>query len=278
MTPPSNVPFTEPCDSSVPSARDAERPCPAAAYEAKTHRQISIEAAGLSVLLSPDLTKTLGGPGAQLPTDIATTLADADVAEDDGSRPANHFFPRHRRGEVRASRACRCTAARNSGQPAIGLRREDAIERDHRRGRSWPASPNSRGEIAAAVRPVAPDDLRCRRGRSVTTKVLNNTLGVSGCTVFGWNADNHLLAAEVRVDHIPESRGRDRTSNTMARPAVAPLVQECSRSGSRVQVRTGNPLLPKGGERCGNCCVAASCTVIHLSRSPSTQTASCVTR
>jgi len=55
--------------------------------------------------------------------------------------------PRHPRGEVRASRARRCTAARNSGQPAIGPRREDAIERDHRRGRRWPASPNSRGEI-----------------------------------------------------------------------------------------------------------------------------------
>src|SRR5437773_10658793 len=34
--------------------------------------------------------------------------------------------PRHRRGEVRASRARRCTAARNSGQPAIGPRREAA--------------------------------------------------------------------------------------------------------------------------------------------------------
>ena len=46
---------------------------------------------------------------------------------------------------VRLMRAA--AAARNTGQPAIGPRREDAIERDHRRGRSWPASPNSRGEI-----------------------------------------------------------------------------------------------------------------------------------
>ena len=47
---------------------------------------------------------------------------------------------------------------------------------------------------------------------------------------------------------------------------------------TRVQVRTGDPLLPKGGERCGNCCVAASCTFIRPSRSPTKQTASCITR
>jgi len=70
--------------------------------------------------------------------------------------------PRHPRGEVRASRARRCTAARNSGQPAIGPRREDAIERDHRRGRRWPASPNSRarlngcGPSCGARRPTLP--------------------------------------------------------------------------------------------------------------------------
>ncbi len=44
------------------------------------------------MLLSTNLTNTLGGPGAQLPIDIAATLAVADVAEDSGSRPANHFF------------------------------------------------------------------------------------------------------------------------------------------------------------------------------------------
>src|SRR5439155_289395 len=84
---------------------------------------------------------------------------------------------------------------------------------------------------------------------------------------------------EVRAHHIPVSPGRD-SSDGGARHGVArtPLVQECARSGSRVQVRTGNPLLPKGRDRCGNCCVAASCTVIRLSRSPSKQTASCVTR
>ena len=54
------------------------------AYELKTHRRISTEAATLSVLSSScspapcrtplmNLTKTLGGPGAQLPTDIART-------------------------------------------------------------------------------------------------------------------------------------------------------------------------------------------------------------
>ncbi len=73
------------------------------AYELKTHRRISTEAATLSVLSSScspapcrtplmNLTKTLGGPGAQLPTDIGRTLADAAVAEDDDKRPANHFF------------------------------------------------------------------------------------------------------------------------------------------------------------------------------------------
>ena len=73
------------------------------AYELNTHRRISSEAAALSVLSSScspapcrtplmNLTKTLGGPGAQLPTDIARTLADAAVAEDDDKRPANHFF------------------------------------------------------------------------------------------------------------------------------------------------------------------------------------------
>ena len=69
-----------------------------------------------------------------------------------------------------------------------------------------------------------------------------------------------------RVDHIPESPGRD-SSDGGARHGVArtPLVQECARSGIRVQVRTGNPFLAKGEARCGNCCVAASCTVIRLS-------------
>ena len=73
------------------------------AYDFKTHRRISTEAAALSVLSSScspapcrtplmNLTKTLGGPGAQLPTDIGRTLADAAVAEDDDKRPANHFF------------------------------------------------------------------------------------------------------------------------------------------------------------------------------------------
>src|SRR5439155_19153016 len=78
-------------------------------------------------------------------------------------------------------------------------------------------------------------------------------------------------AVDSQVDSVRQSSSRTRHADT-------PLVQECARSGSRVQVRTGNPLLPKGRERCGNCCVAASCTVIRLNRSPSKQTASCVTR
>jgi len=96
------------------------------AYDFKTHRRISTEAATLSVLSSScspapcrtplmNLTKTLGGPGAQLPTDIGRTLADAAVAEDDDKRPANHFvnpltgptpFPAARSGTRVVARLC----------------------------------------------------------------------------------------------------------------------------------------------------------------------------
>ena len=43
------------------------------------------------------------------------------------------------------------------------------------------------GEIER-LRAVLWAQLRCRRGRSVTTKCLSNTPRVSGCTVFGWAA------------------------------------------------------------------------------------------
>lgn len=82
---------------------------------------------------------------------------------------------------------------------------------------------------------------------------------------------------EGELRRIPELVGEIERRRAMVRLASHSDRNALARA-MRVQQRTGDSLQLKSGERSGNCCIAASCTFIRLSRSPPEQTASCVTR